>query len=128
MWLRPWRENMFYRSQYQVSTRNHCDTNRALYLIISLFSLCFRTNTHFYPTGFTSSGVWSIGPKTSSFVHKCNFACIAYFHFSQSFLCRHSSTFRFRIFIIFYDIMGHLKVKILLIAILLGSYFCPVCT
>ena len=62
--------------------------------MISLFSLRFRTNTHLYPTCFTSSGVWTIGPKTSCFVDKCNSTYIASFHFGQSFLCRHSSTFR----------------------------------
>jgi len=32
-------------------------TSLALYLTISFFTLCFRTNTHLYPTGDTPSGV-----------------------------------------------------------------------
>ena len=58
-----------------------CATNRALYLMIPLFSLCFRTTTHLYPTGFTSLGVWTTGPKTSRFVNEFNSAYIASFHF-----------------------------------------------
>ena len=70
-----------------------CATNRSLYLMISLFSLHYCTNTHLYPAGFTSSGVWTADPKTSHFVNEFNSTCIASQHFGQSFLCRHSSTF-----------------------------------
>ena len=62
--------------------------------MISLFSLQFRTNTHLYLTGFTFSGVWITDPKTSRFINEFNSACITSFHFGQSFLCQHSSTFR----------------------------------
>ena len=68
-------------------------TSPALYLMISLFSLRFRTNTHLYPTGFTPLGVWTTGQKTSRFINKFNYAYIASFHFGQSFLFQHSSTF-----------------------------------
>ena len=59
--------------------------------MISLFSLCFHTNTHLYPTGFTPLGVWTIGPKISRLINKFNSICITSFYFGQSFLCRHSS-------------------------------------
>ena len=39
-------------------------TSRAFYLTISPFSFHFHTKTHLYPTGFTPSGVQTIGPKT----------------------------------------------------------------
>ena len=61
--------------------------------MISLFSFCFHTNTHLYPSCFTSSGVWTTNKKSSHFVNEINSACITSFHFGQSFLCRHSSKF-----------------------------------
>ena len=70
-----------------------CAINRALYLMISLFSLCFRTNTHLYPIGFTPLGVWTTGPKTSCLINEFNYACIASLYFGQSVQCRPSSTF-----------------------------------
>ena len=66
-----------------------CATNHALYLMISLFSLRFRTNTHLYLTSFTSPGFWTIGPKTSCFVDEFNSTYITSFHFGQSFPCRY---------------------------------------
>ena len=80
--------------------------------MISLFSLHFRTNTHFYPTGFTSSGVWTTSQKTSRFVNEFNSACIASFHFWP--IISMSTFFHislFGIFIISYDIKGHLESK-----------------
>ena len=62
-------------------------------LVISLFPLCFLTNTHLYPTCFTPIGVWTTSPKTSHLINEFNSAYIASIHFGQSFLCRHSSTF-----------------------------------
>ena len=106
--------------------KNPCTTNCFLYLMISLFSLCFRTNTHLYPTSFTSSGVQTTGPKTSQFVNKSNSACIASFHFGQSFICWHSSTFRGLGSSSFLMISkATWKMKILLITILFRSHFLP---
>ena len=120
---------MFPRSQYQVSTRNLVLINLALYLMISLFSLRFLTNTHLYPTGFTSSSVWTTGPKTSHFVNEFNSAYIASFHFGQSFLCRHSSTFRGSGSSSFFMISeATWKTKILVIIILFRSHFYPMYT
>ena len=85
---------MFPCSQYILSLcAKHCSTNRTLYLMISLFSLRFRTNTHLYPTGFTPLGVWTTCPKTSHLINEFNSVCIASFNFDQSILYRHSSTF-----------------------------------
>ena len=98
-------------------------TNYTLYLMISLFPLRFRTNTHLYPTGFTSLGVLTTSPKTSHFVDNFNFACITSFHFGQSFLCWHSSTFRGSRSSSFL-MEATWKVKI----ILFWSYFSPVYT
>ena len=70
-----------------------CATNCTLYLTILLFSLCFHTKTHLYPSGFTPLGVWTTGPKFSRFINEFKYACIDSFHFGQSFLYRHSSTF-----------------------------------
>ena len=92
--------------------------------MISLFSLRFRRNTHLYPTSFTSSGVWTTGPKTSHFVNKFNFAYIASFHFDQSFLCRYFSTFRgsrSSSFLMILEVTW--KAKILLITILFRFHF-----
>ena len=129
MWLRPWRERMFPRSQYQVFARNLV-LLITLYILWSHYSYCvFRTNTHLYPTGFSSLGVWTTGPKTSHFVNEFNFACIASFHFGQSFLYRHSSTFhgsRSSSFLMISKVTW--KVKILLIIILFWSHFSPVYT
>ena len=83
---------MFLRSQYQISTINLV-LLIAIYLMISLFSLYFRTNTHLYLTDFTPLGVWTIGLKTSRFINGFNYSCIDSFHFGQSFLFWHSSTF-----------------------------------
>ena len=106
-----------------------CATNRALYLMISLFSLHFHTNTHLYPTSFTSSGVWTTGPKTFRFVNEFNSAYIASFHFGQSFLCQHSSTFRGSGSSSFLMILeATWKAKILLITTLFRSHFSLVCT
>ena len=99
-------------------------TNHALYLMISLFSLCFYTNTYLYPKNFKSSGFWTIGQKISRFVNEFNSAWIASFHFDQSFLCQHSSTFcesRFSSFLMMSK--ATTKAKILLITILFWSYF-----
>ena len=106
-----------------------CVTKHALYLMISLFSLRFRTNTHLYPTGFTSSDVWTTSPKTSHFVNEFNFAYVTSFHFGQSFLCQHSSTFRglgSSSFLMISEATW--KAKILLRTILFRSHFSPVCT
>ena len=100
---------MFHRRQYQVSTRN---LNRALYLMISLFSLCFRTNTHLYPTSFTSSGVWTTSPKTSRFVNEFQLCMYNFFPFWP--IISMSAFFHISwlgIFIISYDIGGHLESK-----------------
>ena len=115
-----------YVFSYSMSSlyKKPCATNCTLYLMISLFSLRFRTNTHLYLIGFTSSGVWTIGPKTSHFVNEFNFTCIASFHFGQSFLCRHSSTFRGLGSSSFLMISkATWKAKILLIIILFWSHF-----
>ena len=101
-----------------------CATICALYLMISLFSLRFRTNTHLYPTGFTPLGVWTIGPKTYSFINEFNSACIASFHFGQSFLFRHSSTFSGSGSSSFLMMSKAIwKAKILLLIILFRSHF-----
>ena len=78
--------------------------------MISLFSLCFHTNTHLYSTDFTSSGVWTTGSKTSRFVNEFNFSYITSFHFWPiiSMLAFFHISW-FRIFIISYDIGGHLE-------------------
>ena len=92
--------------------------------MISLFSLRFLTNTYLYPTSFTSSGVWTTGPKTSCFVDKCNSTYIASFHFVQSFLCRHSPIFRglrSSSFLMILEVTW--KAKILLITILFRFHF-----
>ena len=76
--------------------------------MISVFSLHFCTNTHLYPTDFTSSGVWTTGPKTSHFVNEFNFVCITSFHFWP--IISMSTFFYiswFKIFIISYG--GHLE-------------------
>ena len=91
---------MFPCRQYLGLYEEFCATNHTLYLMISLFSLCFLTNNHLYPIGFTHLGIWTIGPKTYRFINELNFACITSFHFGQSLLFRYSST----IFIISYDI------------------------
>ena len=70
-----------------------CATNHILYFMISLFSLCFRTNIHLYPMSFTPLSFWTTSPKTSRFIKEFNYICITSFYFGQSFLCRHSSTF-----------------------------------
>ena len=82
-----------YVSSYSIPSQYEkpCATNHALYLMISLFSLRFHTNTHFYPTGFTPLGVWTRGLKTSRFINEFNSTCIDSSHFGQSFLFRHSS-------------------------------------
>ena len=51
-----------------------CATSRALYLIISFFSLHFHTNTHLYLPGTTPLGVWTTSPNTSRFSSEFNFA------------------------------------------------------
>ena len=84
---------MFPHSQCQVFYERPCATNRALYLMISLFSLRFRTNTHLFPTGFILAGAWTTGLKTSRLINECNSACIASLHLGQSFLCLHSFVF-----------------------------------
>ena len=72
---------------------NPCAINHALYLIISLFSLHFLTNTHLYPICFIPLGVWTTCPKTYRFINYFNYVCITYFHFGQSFMFQHFSTF-----------------------------------
>ena len=92
--------------------------------MILLFSLRFHTNTHLYPTGFTSSGVWITDPKTSHFVNEFNSVCITSFYFGQSFLCRHYSTFCGSRSLSFLMILEDTwKTKILLIIILFRSHF-----
>ena len=49
-------------------------TSHALYFIVSFFSLCFRTNTHLYPTGITSLGVWIASPNISHYTSEFDFA------------------------------------------------------
>ena len=105
-----------------------CATNRSLYLMISLFSLCFCTNTHLYPTGFIPLVVWTIGPKTSRFINEFNSTCIASFHFGQSFLFQHSSTFcgsGCSSFLTMCKVIW--KAKILLITTLFRSHFSLLC-
>ena len=70
-----------------------CATKRALYLMISLSSLRFRTNTHLFPTGFYTCRCLDYRSKTSRFINECNSACIASFYLGQSFLCLHSFVF-----------------------------------
>ena len=82
-----------YVSSKSIPSQKPCATNGALCLMIYLLSLCFRTNTHLYPTGFTPLSVWTVGPKTSCLINKFNYAYVASFHFGKSFLCRYSSTF-----------------------------------
>jgi len=53
---------------------NACATSCALYLIISFFSFCLRTNTHLYPTSNTPSGVQTTGLKTSRLISEFNSA------------------------------------------------------
>ena len=104
-------------------------TNRALCLMISLFSLHFHANTRLYPTGFTSSSVQTTGPKTSYFVNEFNSTYMVSFHFGQSFLCRHSSIFHgleSQLFLMMSKATW--KTKILLTTILFWSNFSPMCT
>ena len=117
-----------YVFSYSMSSlyKKPCATNRVLYLMISLFSFRFRRNTLLYPTGFTSSSVWTTSPKTFCFVNEFNFAYIAFFHFGQSFLCRHSYTFRGSGSSSFLMISKTTwKAKILLITILFQFHFSP---
>ena len=61
--------------------------------MISLFSLCFCTNTLLYPTCFAFLGIWDTGLKTSNFVNEFNFTFIVSFYFDQLFMCHNSSIF-----------------------------------
>jgi len=69
-----------------------CATSHVLYKTISLFSFCFLTKIHLYPTGITPLGVWTIGPNTLLFASEFNSVWIVFFHIGQSFLYQHSST------------------------------------
>ena len=71
--LSRYQVNMFPHKSLQGLYDKLCATNSVLYLMISLFSLWFHTNTHLYPTSFKPLGVWTTCPKTSrsltSFAH-----------------------------------------------------------
>ena len=82
----PRSNSMFPHSQFSVSMRKTCAINHILCLMISLCLLRFHPNAHLYLISFTSSDVWTIGPKTCRFVYEFNIVCISYFHFDQLFL------------------------------------------
>ena len=104
-------------------------TNRALYLMISLFSLRFCTNIHLFPTGFILAGIWTTGQKTSRFINECNSVCIASFHLGQSFLCLHSFVFCGSESSSFCMMSkATWKEKILFTSKLFRSHFSPLCT
>ena len=103
-----------------------CATNSAYDLII-LITISYKYP--FVPNRLYIFRCLDYISKTSHFVNEFNSVCIASFHFGQSFLCRHSSTFRGSRSSSFLMILeATWKVKILIITILFRSHFSPMCT